>query len=331
MTIDVRCCFTMAAPSLLLLAAASLIYLPFLSSICAFVVPPAVHVQKGPQTTPTSLFSTKEQIFTHSSIDKLDTIKLALKRPRGASISIEYNPSSDSSLSDGDLSILSMSLRRSKTSAIFTSDVSSVKKIAKEQESSRGDFPGPVPVIYFGRELVGDVFNDDDIGASAVVVEYESADKLDMESLQNMGIIIWKVNDIQQIQQLVDMDSHAGGVYMLSKDMLPSSIEDDALELKDILSSLPKSVVTIAPLQSMLPENAEVSLGKHYASLGISSLLLSNACVGDEEDIKYSQFVIEGINKKSSSSFSMTGLTGSANGHFGVSSHEGEVKWRRNE
>jgi len=129
----------------------------------------------------------------------------------------------------------------------------------------------------------------------------------------------------------IDMESHAGGVYMLSKDILPTSIEDDALELKDILSSLPKSVVTIAPLQSMLPENAEVSLGKHYASLGISSLLLSNACVGDDEDIKYSQFVIEGINKKSSSSFSMTGLTGSANGHFGVSSHEGEVKWRRNE
>jgi len=321
---------TMSAPSLLQLAAASLIFLPFLSSICVAFIQPVVHVQKVPQTTLISLFSTKEQILTQSSIDKLDTIKLALKRPRGASISIEYNPSSDISLSDGDLSILSMSLRKSKCSSIFTSDVSAVKKIAKEQESSRGDFPGPVPVIYCGKELDSAVISDDDIGASAVVVEYESADKVDMESLQNVGII-WKVNFIQQIQQLVDMESHAGGVYMLSKDMLPSSIEDDALVLKDILSSLPKSVVTIAPLQSMLPENAEVSLGKHYASLGISSLLLSNACVGDEEDIKYSQFVIDGINKKSSSSFSMTGLTGSANGHFGVSSHEGEVKWRRNE
>ena len=190
----------MAAPSLLLLAAASLIFLPFLSSICAFVVPPAVHVQKVPQTTLISLFSTKEQILTQSSIDKLDSIKLALKRPRGASISIEYNPSLDSSLSDGDLSILSMQLRKSKASAIFSSDVSLVKKIAKEQESSRGDFPGPVPVIYCGRELVGDVFSDDDIGASAVVIEYESADKVDMESLQNVGII-WKVNDLQEIQQ----------------------------------------------------------------------------------------------------------------------------------
>ena len=94
---------------------------------------------------------------------------------------------------------LSMQLRKSKASAIFSSDVSAVKKIAKEQESSRGDFPGPVQVIYCGKELDGALLSDDDIGASAVVVEYESADKLDMESLQNMGII-WKVNDIQQIQ-----------------------------------------------------------------------------------------------------------------------------------
>ena len=28
--------------------------------------------------------------------------------------------------------------------------------------------------------------------------------------------------------------------------------------------------------------------------------------------------------------FPATGLTGSTNGHFGVSSHGGEVKWRRN-
>ena len=195
----------MTSPSLLIIAAASLIYLPFLSSLCAFVPSSAVHIQKVPQTTLTSLFSTKEQILTKSSIDKLDTIKLALKRPRGASISIEYNPSSDSSLSDGDLSILSMQLRRCKTSAIFTSDVSAVKKIAKEQESSRGDFPGPVPVMYCGKELDSVLFSDDDIGASAVVVEYTSADKVDMESLQNIGII-WRVNNVQEIQQLFFFD-----------------------------------------------------------------------------------------------------------------------------
>ena len=56
-------------------------------------------------------------------------------------------------------------------------------------------------------------------------------------------------------------------------------------------------------------------------------LLLKNACVGDDEDVKYLQYAIKGISKKSSSSFSMTGLTGSTNGHFGVASHGGDVMW----
>jgi hypothetical protein len=80
----------------------------------------------------------------------------------------------------------------------------------------------------------------------------------------------------------------------------------------------------------MLPENLEVTLGKALASSGsISSLLLCNCCVNDKEDAKYAQFAIEWITKKSSISFSVTGLTGSTNGHFGDSSHAGEVKWRK--
>lgn len=256
-------------------------------------------------------------------MDKLEVIKLALKRPRGASIGVEYAPSVE--LSDGDLSILSMQLRKAKCAAIFTSDAMSVGKIAAEQKSSRGDFPGPVPVVYCGKDL-----ESDDASATAVVVEYGQYDNVDMEALNNMGII-WKVNEMDQLQQLIDMENNAGGVYLLSQDMLPQGVEEDANELKEMLSTLPKSIITIAPLQTMLPDNAEIALGKHYASMGISSLLLQNACVGDDEDIKYSHHAIDGITKKSSSSFSMTGLTGSTNGHFGVSSHSGEVKWRRNE
>ena len=81
----------------------------------------------------------------------------------------------------------------------------------------------------------------------------------------------------------------------------------------------------------MLPQNAEIALGKHYASLGISSLLLTKVCVGDDEDIKYLQHAIDGINKKSLNSFSMRGLTGSTYGHFGMASHGGDVKWRQKE
>lgn len=158
-----------------------------------------------------------------------------------------------------------------------------------------------------------------------MVVEYGQ----DVDSVESG--IIWKVDTMTQLQTLVEAEKNYGGVFLLSSEMLPNDAEEEVAELKEALSNLPKGIVTIAPLQSMLPENGEIALGKKYAALGISSLLLEQACVGDEEDIHYSQFAIEGINKMSSSSFSMTGLTGSTNGHFGVSSHSGETKWRRNE
>ena len=328
-------------PSLRTQVAASLALLIVLlssSSPClAFVLPTNLNQITHPQTplcsTPTKeSSSTKEQLeelpkLSLSSLDKLQVIKQALKRPRGASIGVQYSPTT--TLSDGDLSIFSMQLRKaSKSSAIYTCDQESLSKIVNEQESSRGDFPGPVPVIYYGTDA--EKLDSNVVESASAVVEY-GTDYTDLGSSLQTGII-WKVNSIEQLQDLIDMDdsNNAGGVFLLSRDMLPSTVDDDDEMLKDALSQLPKPIVTIAELPTMLPQNYEVTLGKYYANtLGISSLLLTNACVGDEEDISYTTHVIEGINKKSSSSFSMTGLTGSTNGHFGVSSHSGEVKWRR--
>ncbi len=68
------------------------------------------------------------------------------------------------------------------------------------------------------------------------------------------------------------------------------------------------------------------------ASKKVHGLLIENACVGDEEDIKYTCFAVNSITKKSSSTFAMTGLTGSTNGHFGTMSDNASVenaKWQR--
>lgn len=264
---------------------------------------PPVSIDNASTRISSPLCSTVEAtsvLPTQSSLNKLEVIKLALKRPRGASIGVEWAPH-ENDLSDGDLAVLSMQLRRSKCAAIWTSKASSVNTFAKEQESSRGNFPGPVPVILHGKKTDIAV-KGDEVGATAVVLEYDGQ-SFDVESLDDVGII-WKVNSLGQLQELIDTEKHAGGAFLLSRDMLPDSIEEDGSELKEVLSSLPKGIVTIAPLPVMLPENSEIQLGKHYASLGISSLLLEKACVGDEEDIKYSQYAIEEINKKSSSSFS---------------------------
>lgn len=122
---------------------------------------------------------------------------------------MEYAPiiPTHNKLSDGDLAILSMQLRKSKCAAIWTCDVPSIGTIAVEQESSRGDFPGPVPVIYSGSaELDGATA----AGATAVVVEY--GQDVDMESLHEVGVI-WKVGAMEQLQEFVDMEKNAGGVF----------------------------------------------------------------------------------------------------------------------
>jgi hypothetical protein len=273
-------------------------------------------------STDESVTATTTQVQpTPASLEKLEIVKLALKRPRGASIGVEYLPNPDA---DEDVSILSMQLRKVKAAAMYTSNASCVSKFVKEQESARGDFPGPLPVIYTGsspEEVVEGEFS-----ATAVVLDY-GKDEIANRHMENTGII-WRVSNINQIQEAINV-GNAGDVLLLPQELISDGEEENA-ELKEVLCQLPKSTVTIAAISSMLPENKEVTLGKMCASMGISSLLIQNCCVGDEEDLKYASYVIESISKKSSSSFSMTGLTGSTNGHFGTSSHMGEVKWRRN-
>jgi len=224
--------------------------------------------------------------------------------------------------SDGDLSVLSMQLRKAaKSSAIWTSDAGSVAKLVEEQESSRGDFPGPCVVIYNGS-LEENTDIESVCDASAVVLDYGAENTLNMP-------IIWRVNTLEHLREIADESGE--GVFLLSEDCLPECGDESSgasSDLREVLDNLPNAV-TIASLPVMQAANAEIQFGKHLVGLGINSLILQNACVGDEEDVTYTQWAIEMLNKKASSSFSMTGLTGSANGHFGVASHSGEMKWRR--
>jgi hypothetical protein len=173
-----------------------------------------------------------------------------------------------------------------------------------------------------------------DSGADMIVLDYASFNNQDdLASLKGVGVI-WKVSQITHIQDAIVNDM--GNVFLLSDDFLFGEQNEsngsiiNMEQLQEQLSTVPESAILVAQLQSMLPENAELTLGKSLSSTNrVTSLLFKNCCVNDEEDIKYASFVIEGISKKSSSTFRMTGLTGSTNGHFGVSSHGGEVKWRR--
>ena len=260
-----------------------------------------------------------------SSLAKLSYLTESIKRPRGVSIGVQYAPSTGV----GDVAILSMQLRKMNAQAIYTYDIDAAKKFAKEQDGARGEFPGPVPVVYYSTNNVDGWREAVDVGVDAVVLDYDMLTSQDSNLLENVGAI-WEVADFDDIKKI--MDKECGNVFMLSEELLTNEegneINMDILEKH--LSSVPESAILIAPIPSMLPENHEIALAKSLAATGsISSILIRDCCVNDEEDIKYAQFAIDGMNKKSSSSFSMIGLTGSTNGHFGVSSHEGEVKWRR--
>ena len=76
--------------------------------------PSQLHVSTDESVTAT----TTQFQPTPASLEKLEIVKLALKRPRGASIGVEYLPNPDA---DEDVSILSMQLRKVKAAAIYTS------------------------------------------------------------------------------------------------------------------------------------------------------------------------------------------------------------------
>ena len=80
-------------------------------------------------------------------------------------------------------------------------------------------------------------------------------------------------------------------------------------------------IVRAKELEAMSMPNANANTNVDAAK--IAAVVIQNACVGDAEDLKYTAFVVESINKKSSKNFQMTGLTGTTNGHFGSESSEG--------
>ena len=243
---------------------------------------------------------------------------------RGVSVSVEYIPSESSSISSMEMEILSQGLRKAKAASIWTSDLGAIEKFAKEQSAAKGDFPGPCPVIYNGN--VGDVKEAISRGATAIVLDASSVCSFEANSVD----IICKVESVEEIHQAVE--SGFEYAFLISG----SGCSDD--ELRTMLNAIPKTAVVVASLPSMQVGSQEIARGKELSTISsesakVGALLIDEACVGDSEDLKYTAFVVENINKKSSSTFKMTGLTGSANGHFGsgVSGGLPSSKWRRME
>jgi hypothetical protein len=97
----------------------------------------------------------------------------------------------------------------------------------------------------------------------------------------------------------------------------------------EVLSAIPSGSVVIATLPSMQDDHMEVEHAKLLKQHGVTAILLSESVVGDTEDLEYADFVISALTKKKSSTFNVSGLTGSANGHFGGVAKSVATKWLR--
>jgi hypothetical protein len=237
-------------------------------------------------------------------------LKLALQKPsKMLTVGVEY---AGEALSPNGLSTLSMQLRKHKASAIWTANVQAIQEFAKEQQSARGNFPGPIPIIYTGIEVEAAIA----AGATAVTL---SVGELSVET--GTADVVYTVSSLQDVESVLAATDNTAQAFLFQG----VSAED----LPPIISTLAPGTLCIASVDAMLPVGAEVEQAKALKKSGIHSVLVRQACVGDAEDLEYTQFLVGGMTSKASSAFKFSGLTGSTNGHFGGFQSSGTVKWRR--
>ena len=254
---------------------------------------------------------------------KATQLKTALKKPsKVLTVGVEYVHNDEAEENE----ILSMQLRKSKVSSIWCSNIDDVSNFAKEQETAKGNFPGPCPVIYDAKiESNDDIQSAVTAGATAITVDANTIETI--TSIWNEEVpleIIWKIANDQDVEKVSEVTGGdlADAAFLIQGDMASDDIEA-------ISSALPKSSLLIASVDPMQSDGNEVSQGKQLKALGVASILVNEACVGDAEDMEYSRFLVEGLTSKASSEFKFSGLTGSTNGHFGGVQSNGTVKWRR--
>jgi len=170
-----------------------------------------------------------------------------------------------------------------------------------------------------------------DAGVAAVIVSASSVDPSLLSRLDENDAVdlISKVASAEDVK--ASAETLGCNAFFLDTDGL---VNDGSIaQVEAILEAIPEKSVVIAGVHSMQNDNAEIALSKQLKELGggnvICSILVQNAAVGDGEDLEYAEFVVSGLTKKKSSTFNMSGLTGSTNGHFGGVASSVAKSWLR--
>ena len=308
----------------LLIAASGVCAVTFVD---AFLVAPVKEVTKRAvfsSGSPTKLFSSTTPIGTAPMLKSL------LKKPsKVLTVGVEYYPQPSDDLPEGSLDVLSMKLReQAKVSFISCSDLNTIRLLSKEQETAKGNFPGPIPIICDSESSM--ILEDlSEAGASAIVIDAGSKDALSIaESASSNDLeIVWRVSTAEEANEVLKSTNQQADIFMLD---VRADDDDGMAMIPQIIDVLPKSSMAIGTLHDPMQEDgAEIETGKKLKSLGCASVYVKRACIGDKEDIDYSSFVVGGLTSKASKEFKFSGLTGSTNGHFGGVQARNSIKWER--
>lgn len=199
----------------------------------------------------------------------------------------------------------SMQLRKLKANALVTSDINVAKLCVNEQATAKGNYPGPCPVLYTGSDFQG----ARSVGVDAVVVSPGDCEP--------GADIIYRINSVDEFQRVSDH-----GAFWVD-------VDGDLSSVQPIIEAVPESSVVLASVKSMQENNDEIHLARELKVFGTSAIVFQKAIVGDGEDLEYASFAVDGVTRKKSSTFNMTGLTGSTNGHFGGVASSQPRTWLR--
>jgi len=274
-------------------------------------------MNQGTSARPERLISVNMALASKGKV-KAGPLAKALKKRTGAlTISFEFDKAESSTLTDIELELLSMQLRKMKVASLWTPELDSLALIANEQKGAKGDFPGPCPVIFNGGS--DDVEAAVAAGATAVVV---AASELEVgEAATKSGVeVIWNVQSAKEVEELVE--AGVGMAFLIG--------EEDS---ESIRAAVPKDALAVLAVDAMQASQAEVAKCRELVASDCKTLLVKQALVGDEEDMQYSRFILDTLTNKASNAFRITGMTGAANGHFGTGDFgkkvEDVIEWKR--
>eukprot|EP00518_Triparma_eleuthera_P020678 CAMPEP_0197544960 /NCGR_PEP_ID=MMETSP1320-20131121/197_1 /TAXON_ID=91990 /ORGANISM="Bolidomonas sp., Strain RCC2347" /LENGTH=299 /DNA_ID=CAMNT_0043104419 /DNA_START=32 /DNA_END=928 /DNA_ORIENTATION=+ len=232
-----------------------------------------------------------------ATITTPDTRISALRKAsKTLSVGIDIQPSADLTTTS-ELETLSMNLRKSGASALYTRSITVLEAVLEEQAAAAGTFPGPLPVVYTGSDIERAIA----AGASSCVLPWGAS----IPSCESEISPMYRVNSSSDVEALYATGARA---FVIS----------DSPEAESAILSVPDDSVSVLEVDSMQDNQAEVERAQSLrSSSGLSSVLLRGACVGDGEDLEYAAFAISALTKKKSKTFNMSGLTASTNGHGG--------------